>query len=164
MLTARVRSRWILIPSRATNLQAVSGRNSPDGSYKGLCLTKSLTRHRVDKSSPPCAVLPQAGCPGQILTFEGGPDGFAEKALRLVVAWSQNPFGWCSHRGEKGERGQVQFAGTARRVLRTNWTCPLFPAPASSRCFATPTYFPTKPERRLRLLRKSVGATRSNVR
>ena len=22
--------------------------------------------------------------------------------------------------------GQVQFAGTARRVLRTNWTCPLF--------------------------------------
>ena len=26
---------------------------------------------------------------------------------------------------EKG--GQVQFAGTARRVLRTNWTCPLFP-------------------------------------
>ena len=27
----------------------------------------------------------------------------------------------------KGERGQVQFAGTARRVLRTNWTCPLSP-------------------------------------
>ena len=26
-----------------------------------------------------------------------------------------------------GKRGQVQFAGTARRVLRTNWTCPLFP-------------------------------------
>jgi len=24
------------------------------------------------------------------------------------------------------KRGQVQFAGTARRVLRTNWTCPLF--------------------------------------
>ena len=26
------------------------------------------------------------------------------------------------------ERGQVQFAGTALRVLSTNWTCPLFPA------------------------------------
>ena len=26
------------------------------------------------------------------------------------------------------KRGQVQFAGTARRVLRTNWTCPLFRA------------------------------------
>ena len=25
------------------------------------------------------------------------------------------------------EKGQVQFAGTARRVLRTNWTCPLLP-------------------------------------
>jgi deoxyribonuclease V len=24
------------------------------------------------------------------------------------------------------KRGQVQFAGTAQRVLRTNWTCPLF--------------------------------------
>jgi len=24
------------------------------------------------------------------------------------------------------KRGQVQFAGTARRVLRSNWTCPLF--------------------------------------
>jgi len=28
-----------------------------------------------------------------MLTFEGGPDGFAEKALRLVVAWWQNPSG-----------------------------------------------------------------------
>ncbi len=28
------------------------------------------------------------------------------------------------------KRGQVQFAGTARRVLRTNWTCPLFRQPA----------------------------------
>ena len=27
----------------------------------------------------------------------------------------------------EGKRGQVQFAGTARRVLHTNWTCPLFP-------------------------------------
>jgi hypothetical protein len=27
----------------------------------------------------------------------------------------------------EGKRGQVQFAGTARRVLSTNWTCPLFP-------------------------------------
>ena len=26
-----------------------------------------------------------------------------------------------------GKRGPVQFAGTALRVLRTNWTCPLFP-------------------------------------
>ena len=24
------------------------------------------------------------------------------------------------------KKGQVQFAGTARRVLRTNWTCRLF--------------------------------------
>ena len=24
------------------------------------------------------------------------------------------------------KRGQVQFAGTALRMLRTNWTCPLF--------------------------------------
>ena len=32
------------------------------------------------------------------MPFEGGPDGFAEKALRLVVAWSQNPSGWRSHR------------------------------------------------------------------
>ena len=31
-----------------------------------------------------------------------------------------------------GKRGQVQFAGTARRVLRTNWTCPLFPPRTSS--------------------------------
>ena len=30
------------------------------------------------------------------------------------------------------KKGQVQFAGTARRVLRTNWTCPLFPACCSS--------------------------------
>jgi len=27
----------------------------------------------------------------------------------------------------EGKRGQVQFAGTARRVLRTNWTCPFSP-------------------------------------
>ena len=27
----------------------------------------------------------------------------------------------------RGKRGQVQFVGTARRVLRTNWTSPLFP-------------------------------------
>jgi len=27
-----------------------------------------------------------------------------------------------------GKRGQVQFPGTARRVLRRNWTCPPFPS------------------------------------
>ncbi len=32
----------------------------------------------------------------------------------------------------EGKRGQVQFAGTARKVLRTNWTCPLFPTPADA--------------------------------
>ena len=32
-----------------------------------------------------------------------------------------------SRTSQEGKRGQVQFAGTARRVLRTNWTCPLFP-------------------------------------
>ena len=26
----------------------------------------------------------------------------------------------------EGKRGQIQFAGTARRVLRTNWTCAPF--------------------------------------
>ena len=31
-----------------------------------------------------------------------------------------------------GKRGQVQSDGTARRVLRTNWTCPLFPTPADA--------------------------------
>jgi tRNA-dihydrouridine synthase B len=30
----------------------------------------------------------------------------------------------------EGKGGQVQFAGTARRVLRTNWTCPPFPTPS----------------------------------
>ena len=38
------------------------------------------------------------GCPEQTLTFEGGPHGFADNALRLVVAWPQNPSGWRSHR------------------------------------------------------------------
>ena len=32
------------------------------------------------------------------MAFEGGRDGFAEKALRPVLAWSQNPSGWRSHR------------------------------------------------------------------
>jgi hypothetical protein len=35
------------------------------------------------------------------------------------------------------EKGQVQFAGTARRVLRTNWACPLFPQDAC-RAFPDP--------------------------
>ena len=46
-----------------------------------------------------------------------------------------------------GKRGQVQFAGTARRVLRTNWTCPLFPLRQRSslgriaaKLFATPLH------------------------
>ncbi len=38
----------------------------------------------------------------------------------------------CQRAGGQRKRGQVQFAGTARRVLRTNWTCPLF-RPASRR-------------------------------
>lgn len=29
--------------------------------------------------------------------------------------------------GRPGKRGQAPFAGTARRVLRTNGSCPLFP-------------------------------------
>ncbi len=37
------------------------------------------------------------GCPGQILTFEGGPDGFAEKVVLLGLACSHNPSGCCSH-------------------------------------------------------------------
>ena len=32
-----------------------------------------------------------------------------------------------------GKRGQAPFAGTARRVLRTNGACPLFPSPRLSR-------------------------------
>ena len=39
-----------------------------------------------------------SACPGQILTLEVGPGGFAEKALRLVVAWWHNPSGWRSRR------------------------------------------------------------------
>ena len=31
------------------------------------------------------------------------------------------------------KRGQVQFPGTARRVLRRNWTCPFFPQPADGK-------------------------------
>jgi hypothetical protein len=34
--------------------------------------------------------------------------------------------------GSPRKRGQVQFAGTALRVLRTNWTCPLFLRPPIS--------------------------------
>ena len=49
--------------------------------------------------------------------------------LRMLLFWSMFlPLGciWSvdQRRGEK--RGQVQFAGTDRRMLRTNWTCPLF--------------------------------------
>jgi len=42
---------------------------------------------------------------------------------------------------EERKRGQVQFAGTARRVLRTNWTCPLFHSrPIGSAAFSR-SYF-----------------------
>ena len=34
-----------------------------------------------------------------------------------------------------GKGGQVQFAGSALRVLRTNWTCPLFPAGRLLHCW-----------------------------
>jgi len=54
------------------------------------------------------------------LTFEGGPDGFAEKAVCLVMAWPQNPSGWRSHE---------------RRRIRPGTSC----------CCATPTPFPTMP-------------------
>jgi hypothetical protein len=40
---------------------------------------------------------------------------------RLDEYWIHD---WQSPHSRK--RGQVQFAGTARRVLRTNWTCPRF--------------------------------------
>ena len=55
----------------------------------------------------------------------GCPGGFQTTPLlpfcRAHVARMLQPV------AQVGKRGQVQFAGTARRVLRTNWTCPLFP-------------------------------------
>ncbi len=43
-----------------------------------------------------------------------------------------------ARRLDRRKRGQVQFAGTARRVLRTNWTCPLFRRPPIPQCRGNP--------------------------
>ena len=50
--------------------------------------------------------------------------------------WSTRPTAGCTSTARRwppksGKRGQVRFPGTARRVLRRNRTCPLFPSPHS---------------------------------
>ena len=62
------------------------------------------------------------------------------------------------------KRGQVQFAGTAQRVLRTNWTCPLFCSANVAGTRRVPSPDEPSPPRPLqtahevRLLRWSAGA------
>jgi amino acid transporter len=43
-------------------------------------------------------------------------------------------------RWREGKRGQPPFAGTARRVLRTNGDCPLFPDAGTTRSYRVPGY------------------------
>ncbi len=56
------------------------------------------------------------------------PD-YRPATLRTVLQEREKGTGPICRNGltRRGKRGQVQFAGTALRVLRTNWTSPLFP-------------------------------------
>jgi len=60
------------------------------------------------------------------------PPGASGRSGSATGRRSTCPTAECTGRSRR-KRGQVQFARTARRVLRTNWTCPLFLPPTGSR-------------------------------
>ena len=66
-------------------------------------LIRGLARHVDAADDPRCTAALRAPSP--------------DVRLEALAAWSES----------RGKRGQSPFAGTARRVLRTNGDCPLFP-------------------------------------
>jgi hypothetical protein len=85
-----------------------------------------------DQCPPTTAKRQNTGCArlrtgaGQARRVKGCLKGFRWAA---ICSWLITPAGYSATATQpEGKRGQVRFAGTAQRVLRTKRTCPLFPS------------------------------------
>ena len=85
------------------------------------------------RPAPAWAVCPNCGYAANALAPL--PQVAADRVLVDRAAFSiRAPRRWevAAFRRPEEKRGQVQFAGTAQGVLRTNWTCPLFSSQADA--------------------------------